>query len=44
VAGTGGVLMSAHDPGIDPNRPLRSLGLVGVTAQLVEDLFPDAIG
>ena len=43
VAGTGGVLMGAYHPGIDPDRPLRALVLVGVAAQLVQDPHPGAI-
>ena len=30
VASSGGVLVSTDYPGVDPDRPLRTLGLVGV--------------
>lgn len=44
VAGTGGVLVGTNHCGVYPDRPLAAFGHVGVAAQLVEDLFPDAIG
>jgi len=37
VAGNGGVLVGADHPGIDPDRPLRALVLIGVTTELIED-------
>ena len=43
MASSGGVLVSTDYPGVDPDRPLRTLGLVGVAAQLVEDKHPRAI-
>jgi hypothetical protein len=43
VTGTGGVLVGADHPGIDPDRPLGAFGPVGVAAQLVEDKHPRAI-
>ena len=43
VASSGGVLVSTDYPGVDPDRPLRTLGLVGVAAQLIEDKHPRAI-
>ena len=39
----GGVLVSTDYPGVDPDRPLPTLGLVGVAAQLVEDKHPRAV-
>jgi hypothetical protein len=44
VAGTGGVLVGADHPSIDPDRPLRALVGIGVAAQFVEDPDPGAIG
>ena len=44
MAGTGGVLVGADHPGVDPDCPFGAFDLVGVAAQLVEQLFPSAIG
>ena len=44
MSGAGSVLVGAHHPGIDPDRPLRAIGPVGVATQLVEDVLPDAVG
>jgi hypothetical protein len=43
MPGTGGVLMGAHHPGVDPDRPIRALVPVGVTAQLGQNPLPGAI-
>jgi hypothetical protein len=43
VAGTGGVLVGADHPGVDRDRPLRALLVVGVAAQLIEDHGPGTV-
>lgn len=43
MAGTGGMLVSANHPGVDPDRPPGALGHVGVTAQLLEDPRPGTV-
>jgi hypothetical protein len=43
VAGTGGMLMGAHHPGVDPDRPGRALVPIGISAQLGQDPFPGAV-
>ena len=40
VSGTGGVLMGADHPGVDPDRPLRALVRIGVSTQLIKDPHP----
>ena|SRR5215208_166407 len=40
MAGTGGVLMGADHPGVDPDRPVGTFVRVGVAPQLLEDLHP----
>jgi hypothetical protein len=35
--------MRPHNGGIDPDRPLRTLDNVGVTAQLGEDFSPGTV-
>jgi hypothetical protein len=34
------VLVGADHSGVDPDRPLRAFGRVGVTAELVENSHP----
>jgi hypothetical protein len=43
VAGAGSVLMRAHHPGVDPYHPPRTLVMVGVPAEFVEDPLPGFI-
>ena len=43
VASSGGVLVCTDYPGVDPDRPLPTLGLISVAAQLVEDKHPRSI-
>ena len=43
VAGTGGVLMGPDHSGVDPDRPLRTLGHVGVATELIEDPHPGLV-
>ena len=44
VTGPGGVLVGAHHAGVSPDRPVRALARVGLTAQPVEQPFPGTIG
>ena len=44
MAGTGGVLVGTDHSGVDSDCPLGAFDLVGVAAQLIEQLFPSAIG
>ena len=39
----GGVLVSAGDSGVDPDRPLRTLEHIGVAPKLIENPHPRAV-
>jgi hypothetical protein len=43
VADDSSVLMRKYHPGVDPDRPRRTLVMVGVPAKLVEDPFPGSV-
>jgi len=43
MPGTGGVLMRPHHRRINPDRPIRALAHIGITAQLIEDPGPGPI-